>query len=87
MEVDIHKVYASDIAVPCGSVIQLHCLQVCCGSELGRTRHSLRDLGLDMLTSDRDVEVVQDMEGLHYSIESRGPFRGCSLEECGTDES
>ena len=87
MEVDIHQIDAADIAVPGCPVIQLHGLEVSRSSKLCGTRHTLRYISLQMLTADRNIEIVQDMEGLHDSIESVVPYRSRSLEERCTYES
>ena len=87
MEIDIHQVDAADIAVPCCPVVEFHRLQVCRSGELCSTWHSCRNLRSYMLASDRNVEVVQDMEGLDYCVKSVIPYRSCSLEECSSYES
>ena len=87
MEVDIHQVDAAYIAVPCSPVVEFHRLEVCRSGELCCTWHSCRDFRSNMLASDRNVEVVQDMEGLYNSVKSIIPYWSCGLEECSTYES
>ena len=86
-EIDIHKIYAAYVAVPCCPVVELHGREICGSSELGRTREILRNLIHRVLAADRDIEIVQDMEGLDYSLEACGPHWGCGLEEGRADES
>ena len=87
MEIYVHQVDTADIAVPCGPVVELHRLQVGSSSELCCARKTFRNVCLNVLLSDRNVEVVQDMECLHYCVESGCPYRSRSLEECRTYES
>ena len=87
LEVDVHEVDATDVAVPCCPIVQLHGFQVCSCSELCRAWESLRDVLLEVLATDRDVEVVQDVEGLDHCVEAVVPCRSCGLEEGCADES
>lgn len=87
MEIYIHKIYASDIAVPSSPVVQLHGLQVGSSRELSRARHVLRYFALYMLRTDRYIEVVQDVKCLDDCIKTRSPYRRCCLEKCSTHKS
>lgn len=75
MEINAHQVYASDVAVPRSPVIELHCSLVCDSRKLGGTRKILRNIRLQMLAAYRNIEVVQDMECLYYSLETGRPYR------------
>ena len=87
LEVDVHEVDATDVAVPCCPVVQPHGFQVCSRSELSRAWQAFRDICLHVLAADRDVEVVQDVEGLDDCVEAVVPCWGCGLEEGSTDKS
>ena len=81
MKVNVHQVDASDVAVPCCAVVEFHGSLVCDSCELGRAWKALRDVCHSVLAADRDIEVIQDMECLHYSLEAIVPCWGRCLEE------
>ena len=84
VEVNAHQVDASDVAVPCCAVVELHGSLVGSSSELCRAWEILWNFSHRMLASDRNVKVVQYVECLHNCLEACAPgWRGC-LEECCT---
>ena len=86
MEIDIVKINASDVAVPCCPVIELHGLLIGDSSKLSRTWKSLRDVCSQMLATDRNIKVVQDMEGLHDSFKAGVPnWRSCLEKRCSLE--
>ena len=70
LEVNVLEVNATDIAVPGCPVVELKSMLVCSCSHLSGTWESFRHVCGSVLASDRDVEVVQDMEGLYDCIKS-----------------
>ena len=86
MEINIDQVNTSDITVPCSTIIQLHRLEVCCCSELRSAWQALRYLSAHMLASDRDIEVVQNVEGLSHCFKTSIQYRSSCLEERCSDK-
>ena len=81
VEVNVHQVDASDVAVPCSAIVELHGCLVCDSGELCRAWKTFWDVGHSVLAADWNIKVVQDMECLYYSLETCVPSWGCGLEE------
>ena len=73
VEVDGHEVNASDIAVPCCTIVEFKCILICRRCELCGTRQTLWNISHCVLASDRNVKVVQDVECLSDGLESAVP--------------
>ena len=86
MEINIDQVNTSDITVPCSTIIQLHRLEVCCSSELRSAWQALRYLCTHMLTSDWNIKIVQNVEGLSHSFKTCIQYRSSCLEERSPDK-
>ena len=87
MEIDLHKVNATDCAVPCCSVIKSHGILVSHGSELRCAWEILWNVLCSILDSDRKIEIIEKVESLHHCVEAGRLCRDCSLEERSTYKS
>ena len=85
-EVNGFQVDAANVLVPGGAVVQLERREVGRRSELSRTRKIGRSHTLAMLRTDRNVEVIQDVEGLGYGLEGAVPLRSTGAEKSCTHE-
>ena len=70
MEIDIHQIDTADIAVPCSPVVHFHRSLVRDCRKLGGSLKVFRNIIRSMLGTYRNVEVVQYMKSLYYSIET-----------------
>ena len=87
MEIDLHKVNATDCAVPRRSVIKSHGILVCHSCELCCAWKTLWNILCSVLDSDRKIEIIEKVESLHHCVEAGRLSWRCSLEERGTYKS
>ena len=76
-EIQLIKIYAANIAIPYGPVIEFHTGLIRDRSELSSARKPLRHLTCRMHHTYRNIKTVQDMEGLQHGIKTCGTLR-CS---------
>ena len=66
LEIDSLEIDASDAAVPCSPVVESEGMLVCRSSYLGSAWKTFGNVCPYMLRADRNIKVIQDMEGLNY---------------------
>ena len=87
MEIDVQEIYTAYIAVPGSPVIKFHRGLVGHCSELSRARKPFRNILACMLCSDRNIEIVENMECLNHGVKACIKNRSGCLIESGTDKS
>ena len=70
LEIDVFEVDASDIAVPCCSVIESKSILIGCCCHLCCAWQSFRNVGFCMLTTDWNIKIIQDVKGLDNCIKA-----------------
>ena len=81
------QVDASDVTIVHGPIVNHPVLSVGCHGKLGGTWHIGWSFSPCILTSGRDIEVVQNMECLNNTCFGIGLLWSRELEESGTDKS